>query len=442
MSIGPVGRVIERLRGEGIGAVLARGAGVFFLVHVAGVGIGFGVQVLLARVLGADTYGAFVYVHSWTILLLILARAGLGTASLRFVAAFSARRDWPRLRGFLRTTRTVVMVASVTVACGTAAAVLALGPRLSDPVRDTFLVACLTMPPYALLQVSGFALRGLKRVLLSQAPVQVLQPVVLGLLVVAVVVAMPGRLDAPTTMLLQLVSVCAALAVTWVGLRRSVPVEARRASPHSDAKAWMRVAAPLLVYNALYVGMQRTDILLVGSLLGSAEAGIYASAARVAFVITFGLVAVNAWAAPLISDLHARGDREGLQRLVRLAARGIFAMTLPLFAGILLFGRDVLGLFGPEFVRAYTPLVILAGAELLNALAGPVGFLMTMTGRQGLAARILAVHAVLLLALAFLLIPRLGLEGAAIATAVGRGGWNLTMVVAVWRTMRLRATIV
>jgi O-antigen/teichoic acid export membrane protein len=41
-----------------------------------------------------------------------------------------------------------------------------------------------------------------------------------------------------------------------------------------------------------------------------------------------------------------------------------------------------------------------------------------------------------------LLIPRYGIEGAAVATSLSRVSWNLVMAFAVWRTMRLRATIV
>jgi O-antigen/teichoic acid export membrane protein len=161
----------------------------------------------------------------------------------------------------------------------------------------------------------------------------------------------------------------------------------------------------------------------------------------VANVIAFGLVAVNAWAAPLISDLHTRGDHAALQRMVRLAARGIFAFTLPVSLVVVVGGTWILALFGHEFVRAYTALVILTASQVVNALVGPVGFLMTMTGRQNLAAKILALHAVMMIVLNLLLIPRMGIEGAAVATGFTRVSWNVVMALAVWRTMRVRATI-
>ncbi len=436
-----IGRLLERLRGEGIGAVLARGASLFLAVQLVGVAVAFGVQVLLARAMGAAEYGTYVYVYNWLLVLLLVCRGGLGTASLRYVSAYVATADWGRLRGFLRLTRVSVLLTSALMAVLTAGAVAALGDRLPAAMRATFYVACLGFPVYAFLQVQGFVLRGLKRVLLSQLPAAVFQPAFLGLGALAVLTLAPGSLDAPAGMALNVGSAVLGLAFSSAALRAARPVESRRAAAVMETGDWMRVAMPLLAFNALNMVIQRTDILLVGSLLGATEAGVYAAASRVAGVLAFGLTAVNAWAAPLISDLHARGDRANLQRLVRLAAQGIFVFTLPAAIGVSVFGRELLGLFGPEFTEASWALVFLAASQLVNALAGPVGFLMTMTGRQNTAARILAVHAVMNLALNAALIPPFGIEGAAVATGVTRASWNLVMAIAVWRTMRLRATI-
>lgn len=435
-------RLLDRLRGEGVGAVLARGASLFLLIQVAGVGLSFGVHVALARALGTADYGTYVYVYSWALVLLLVCRAGLGTASLRFVASFAAVGDWGRLRGFLRTTHATVALASAAVSLTTATVMLLLGDRLAPALRATFLVACLAIPLHAFLQVHGFVLRGFKRVLLSQLPPSVMQPALLGSGVLLFPLLAPGRLDAPGAMALNAGAALCGVAFTTVAIRAVRPAPLRDAEPVVELRPWLRVAAPLMLVNAMNMVLQRTDILLVGSLLGPEDAGVYAAAARIATVLVFGLTAVNAWAAPLIADLHARGDQEGLQRLVRLAARGIFGFTLPAAVGVVVFGRQLLGLFGPEFAAAYVPLVILAAGQMVNALAGPVGFLMTMTGRQDTAARILGVHAVLNVGLLALLVPPYGIVGAAAATGLTRASWNLVMALAVWRSMRLRATIV
>jgi O-antigen/teichoic acid export membrane protein len=143
----------------------------------------------------------------------------------------------------------------------------------------------------------------------------------------------------------------------------------------------------------------------------------------------------------MIADLHDRGQRAELQQLVRVAARLIFAATLAFTLVVVALGREILDLFGPEFRAGYIALLILCAGSLVNALAGPVGSLMTMTGQQSTAAVILAVNAAANLVLSAILIPRYGVEGAAVATAVTTAGWNLGMAVAAWKRLGLRATI-
>lgn len=434
-------RLIERLRGEGLGPVLARGASTFLAIHVAGVFIALGSQVVIARAMGAEGFGTYVWAYNWLVLLTLFCRMGLGTGSLRYVAAFEAREDWPALHGYLRIAWRVVLVASAAVMAAAACATLLLGERLGGATQRTLLVACLVLPVSAFLQLWSHVLRGFKRVSSSQVPSELVQPALLGLFALAVPALGLGPLGAPLAMGLNLGAASAALAITGIALWRTVPSPVRSAPPQSNTAEWLRTAFPLLVANFLNVARARVDILLLGSLAGATAAGIYAPACRVAAVIAFGLQAVNAWVPPLISGMHARGDRRGLERLMRLSARGVFAFTVPLFLAVLLFGDRVLALFGPEFTAGYRALVILAGGQLVNALVGPVGYLMTMTGRQNAAAWIMGVHLVLGAGLNALLIPRYGFEGAAVATALTNTSWNVVMAVAAWRTLRLRATI-
>jgi len=197
----------------------------------------------------------------------------------------------------------------------------------------------------------------------------------------------------------------------------------------------------MLFISGLQVAMQRMDILLVGSMLGEKDAAIYAAASRISGVILFGLLAVNAWVAPMISELHERAEHAELQRLVRIAARAIFVVTLPLAAIVAIAPALPLGLFGEEFIGGSTSLVILAVGQCVNALVGPVGFLMTMTGNQRLALAVLFWSALFHLGSSVVLIPRFGIEGAAVAQSAGNIVLNVAMALVVWKRLRLRATV-
>jgi O-antigen/teichoic acid export membrane protein len=145
--------------------------------------------------------------------------------------------------------------------------------------------------------------------------------------------------------------------------------------------------------------------------------------------------------APLISELHATRRIANLQGIMTRSARGIFAFTALVSLGLAVLGEPLLRLFGPEFDLAYEPLLILLIGQTVNAGTGPVGYLMTMTGHQKPAAWRVGVATALTLTLDLLLIPKLGLDGAAIANALGTSLLNLAMLVYVTRRLRINPTI-
>jgi O-antigen/teichoic acid export membrane protein len=103
------------------------------------------------------------------------------------------------------------------------------------------------------------------------------------------------------------------------------------------------------------------------------------------------------------------------------------------------FGDELLRLFGAGFETAYLPLLILLCGEMAAAAAGPVGFFLTMTGRQLTATRIEAATSAIAVGLALGLIPRYGILGAAIVVATGSALRNTAMFVAVWRQLGVRS---
>jgi O-antigen/teichoic acid export membrane protein len=164
---------------------------------------------------------------------------------------------------------------------------------------------------------------------------------------------------------------------------------------------------------------QNFDIVVVGTMLGTTVAGYYGAAAQLAVLVHFGVNAVLFMAAPLISELYARDDRAGLQRLVTLTARMNLALSVPVIIGLLIGGRLALSWYGPSMVAGYPVLVVLLAGQLAGTGVGSLaGFLMTMTGHQNRAAAIIGASAVLYLVLAAVLTRAFGAVGTASATVI------------------------
>ena len=129
-------------------------------------------------------------------------------------------------------------------------------------------------------------------------------------------------------------------------------------------------------------------------------------------------------------------DRSGPRSHARFGFRS--AVTLAATALVALWGEHLLAIFGPEFVGAKIPLVIMMAAQLARAIFGPSVSLLMVIGAQrqnaGLAIAALAVLGLSNLALA----PLYGVLGAAIAVAIATLFWLAASAIVLARVSGLR----
>jgi len=168
----------------------------------------------------------------------------------------------------------------------------------------------------------------------------------------------------------------------------------------------------------MQVIMGRIDVVMLGYYLDVSEVGLYNAAVQLTTIAAFGLVAANTIAAPMISSYHAQGNRAALQKTVSLTALGAAGFSLLVVSGFLFFGRFALQLFGEAYLASWSALWILLAARMGSALAGPVGWILAMTGQQKYLSKVLIIFALADVILNMILIPIWGIKGAAMATMV------------------------
>ncbi len=420
---------------------LTRAASSSFAAKLVGAVVGFGAHIALARLLGAHAYGSYVYVLTWLNVLVLLGLWGSNTAIMRFVPEYRATQRWGLLRGFLHRSAQGVLVASVIIALTGAIVLELLFHAIPEPLRLTFLVGMAALPFLAFIKLTAGGLRAVKRAAPALSIETIIRPLLLVTAAAALYWFLDGRLSSALTMGLFLTATALSAIVGLRWLIRELPHEIWNVTPAFETANWFRTAAPMFMMAGMYMILNRTDVLMIGALLHSTQAGIYAAAMRIATLGTFGLTAINVVAAPLISELYSTKQLGELQRVLKKAAAGVFVVTTVSCIPLAALGRPILSLFGPNFAVAYAPLLVLLGGHVFNALSGSVGFLMSMTGHQVQAARIIAVSAVLNIILNWILVPRFHLLGAAVATVITMLLWNVVMLIWVVTKLKINPTI-
>jgi O-antigen/teichoic acid export membrane protein len=279
-----------------------------------------------------------------------------------------------------------------------------------------------------LLCVQSATLRGLKRVVASLVPTETVRPLLVAAGAGMLLVLAGKRPGAPAALAINLAATLAALALTATALRHALPAEVHHQPAQYRPREWLRVALPVALVSGFSLVLSNIDIVMVGFLLETRQAGIYAPASRLASLLSFGLMAVATIATPMMGELHAQGRRRELQRLLTLGARAALAFALPISLVLAIGGRFLLRLFGTDFTEAYPSLLILVVAQLASSLTGSTLLLMLMTGDQNRAARILGISALSNVALNATLIPHFGMVGAAVAASLANTGCQLALL--------------
>lgn len=416
------------LRRSESATILLRKVGAAFMVNVTGTAIAFGLQVLLTRMLGLEGFGHYIYALTWINLCVLVAKFGLDTAALRYIPEYKAQAQWGLLKGFLHSSGQAALATSFFIAGVIAIVVTLLGERIDASLSSVFFLSCLLLPLSAYLIVHGAHLQGFKHIVFAQAPQVILRPLLLalGLIIMSQFTTLHGAAD--IAMILNIGATIAAIGAMAVAARSVYPSELGVHKPEYQIVGWGKVAFSMMFITSFSLVLNQADLIMVGTMVSTTDAGIYATASRVATLLTFGITLVNSIAAPLMSQLYAQGMIQQLQRMLTYVAWGSFLFATPLCIGVILWNKEILSVFGDGFVGGAGALTILAVGRWVNALTGAAGYLLAMSGREKQAAYILGANALLNIVLNFLLIPIYGIDGAAVATLITTVSWSLLML--------------
>jgi len=418
---------------------VARGAAGSFMLKVIAAGLSFITGVLLARLLGAEGVGIYAYATAWVTLLSGPSLMGLDKLVVREVAVFEKQRQWGSLKRMLSWSNMLVLGTSILIVC--AAAAVGWFISAEEPIRlHAFWVALLLLPLGSVTRLRQSALRGLHKVTTGQAPEMLVQPAIVILCLVTFVYLGRTNMTAVHALWINIAATTTAFFFGTVVLYRSLPNEAKTAQPDPTNPAWIRSAVPLMLLTVLQILNTKLDILMLGSMVGTKETGIYSVANRGAGLITYVLVAVNAALGPAIASLNVSHDRQRLQRMITKSSRIVLLISLPACVGLIVFGGFFLRIFGQEFVSGRAALSILCLGQLFSAAMGSVNLLLIMTGHERDAVITLGGSTILNAALNLLLIPRWGIEGAAIASTASIVMRNAVAGFFAYRRLQIHST--
>jgi O-antigen/teichoic acid export membrane protein len=408
------------------------GASTAFVLKGVSALLTFLLYVVIGRLLGAAGAGLYFLALTVTTIAAVLGRIGLDNTVLRFVAAHAAVGDWPAVKGVYGRAIRMTLAAS----SATALLVVLVAPWLSatlfakPELTGLLQWMAIAIVPTALLSLQAQGLQGLKRIGDSSLVGSVGVPI---LTLAGVMVLAPRWGVVGATWAYAL----AATLTMMFGIRRwrARTPELAGVVGRFDAAVLLQSCIPLFWVSSFQLVIAWASTVSLGLLASSADVGVFGAANRTAMLISTVLMAVNSISAPKFAALYKQGDLVTLGLIAQKSAKVMALVASPVLAIFVLFPTKVMGVFGSQFTSGATVLSILAVGQFVNVVTGSVGWILIMCGHERLMRNNIAFCAGLSVALNLLLVPRLGVIGAAIATATALSVQMLIGTALVWQKL-------
>jgi O-antigen/teichoic acid export membrane protein len=375
---------------------------------------GLGVVLVVTRSLPQEAAGSFFAASSLFLILATVARLGTPTGLVYVISGERARgnRDIERrtLRLALVPAVAVAVVLGLVLALAAPSGARVLGLHTDGAELMLRLLAAF-VPLAVVSDVALAATRGIGK-MRPTVRVEYLTRTALQLLLVL----LAAGTDSVT---LVAVGWAAPYLVSSILALRSFLALTRPSGPvrQAERRRFWRFTAPRSAASVIQIVLQRLDILLVAAFLGPQQAAVYTAASRFLVVGQMGNQAVSMAAQPRLRAALSRGDTDGARRIYQTATGWLILLNWPLYLLAMVLADALMRVFGPGYGAGRPVVVLLAAAMLVATACGMVDMVLSMGGRSAwnLGDNVLALGVNVTLNL--VLIPAIGILGAAVSWA-------------------------
>jgi len=374
----------------------------------------------IVRGLGPERFGVLSIV--WAVLgSMILFDLGLSRSTTKFVAECLGRGEEKKFPSLFWTSFWSQVLIGVVGALPMAAAVpylvdryLKLSPSNAAETKLSFLILAVSFP----VVLGGNSIRGVLEAVQRFDVVNYVKiPTYISMFLLPAI-GLPFGLGLPAIVILLVVSRLAAGLIyllvclgMFPSLRQNYALDYELLGPLLTYGGWLSISnflAPLLVY---------ADRFVVGSVLGMSYVSYYTAPQE---AISRGAVLPGALVTalfPALATLDANGDRDRVQELCVRAIKSLLLIMTPVLLLIFVFARQLLRLWmGTDFAaHSAVVLQIFCIGVLVNCIAYVPFVLLQGLGRPDVTGKLHLLELPIYAAALAILLPRMGLTGAALA---------------------------
>ncbi|MBI2636626.1 MAG: flippase [Parcubacteria group bacterium] len=197
-------------------------------------------------------------------------------------------------------------------------------------------------------------------------------------------------------------------------IKRKAKIDFRFHINRELAWQWMERAIPFFLAAGFIKAYNTIDSILLKNLVNDEAVGLYAIPAKIVFTFPFVALAITAAVYPAMSN-YAVESKERLQSIFSRTLQLLLTISLPVAVGIYLLAGPIVMRIWPEFSASIPALQVLVWAVVFLYVEFPFGSLLNATGNERRNTVNRGIQLIVFVALNLILIPVYGFMGAVYA---------------------------
>lgn len=395
---------------------IGRGSAIILIGFVLGTAFQYLYKIVLARILGPSDFGVFIQGMAIMQSIAAVALLGLSLTIPRYVSFYSGRGKEDKIDSTIATGSLMALASSIAISLLllSSSEIIALKVFSDSALIEPLRIFAVAIPFFVTMKVVLSLFQGQEDAYRSVVLDDFLWSSLIFLSVGLVVFFGYGIVAATIAYMLS-TAVSALIAIYWYRSKYSFEYQFSR----TEARRLLVFSWPLLIISIFGSLNRWFDVLMLGWLSVSADAGIYDVAFSLSGYVAVLLEIVGFMFLPVVSGFQAKNDSSKIREIYRTVSRWMTITSIPMLAAILVFPKEVIELlFGAQYVSAAVPLSILGLGFFYKVLKGPAEFTLISLGKTRRLLIGKTVIATLIVFLNLLLIPIYGLIGAAVSTLI------------------------
>jgi len=401
---------------------IAKGSFIIIGSTVFGLFFAFIGRLLIARYYTQEEYGLFAQALVILNIAAVFAVLGLREGAPRQIAYFQEKDKQPGTQGIIASSLQFPLIISSVFTIGLYFASDSIADHFfHDPAVATAIrILAISLPFFVVIQMLSAIFRGYSQVKPKAYFEDIVRNVLfLALLILIIVIG--------ASFSYTLYAFTASMIVTCFGFM----IYGALRLPYNVAglRYWLKFQAgwrelllfslPLMATMMLNMVMTWTDTIMLGYYKTSAIVGLYNAAFPIAlFLLSTPLVSMAFIYSPIATELISKNLMLDMKRTYTIVTKWVFSLTIPVFAVIFLFPEVVIRIFfGVDYIEAATALRILSLGLFIHTVLGPNSATMIALGKPKVVMWTALIATIANIILNIALIPSMGIDGAAIASA-------------------------